>query len=276
MRTAVVGHVEWIEFAEVEHVPQPGEIVRTRRVFFEPAGGGAVAAVQLVRLAGECTFFTALGDDEIGERSRARLEELGVRVKAAIRPGKPTRRGFTYLDDDHERTITVIGERLQPHGDDDLPWDELRDAAGVYFCAGDPDALRAARQARALTATARMLPTLQQGGVELDALVGSGRDPSEQYAAGQLEPPPRLVVVTAGAEGGNWTGAEDRTGHWAAAPVPGPKADAYGCGDSFAGGLAYALGAGLDAPHAVELAARCGAVCLTGHGPYERQLESPA
>ena len=27
MRVAVVGHVEWIEFARVERVPAPGEIV---------------------------------------------------------------------------------------------------------------------------------------------------------------------------------------------------------------------------------------------------------
>jgi len=28
-------------------------------------------------------------------------------------------------------------------------------------------------------------------------------------------------------------------------------------------------------PEALALAARCGAVCLTGHGPYERQLTWP-
>src|SRR5438270_11939608 len=120
MNTAVVGHVEWVEFAEVERVPRPGEIVRARHAFFEAAGGGSVAAVQLVRLGGECTFYTALGDDELGERSRARLEQLGVRVEAAVRQGEETRRAFTFLDDGHERTITVIGPRLQPRRSDHL------------------------------------------------------------------------------------------------------------------------------------------------------------
>src|SRR3954454_6034972 len=114
MRTAVVGHVEWGEFDVVERVPRPGEIVHARRLFSEPAGGGSVAAVALARLAGECTFYTALGDDELGERSRARLGEMGVRVCAATRSGEPTRRAFVYLDDDHERTINVIGPRLRP------------------------------------------------------------------------------------------------------------------------------------------------------------------
>jgi ribokinase len=271
MRTAVVGHVEWVEFAEVERVPVAGEIVRARRTFFEPAGGGAVAAVQLVRLAGECTFYTALGDDALGERSRTRLSELGVRVEAAVVAGEETRRAFTYLDDSHERTITVIGHRLHPRRSDDLPWDELADVDGVYFCAGDADALRAARQARALVATARVLDTLKEGGVQLDALVGSGKDPSERYAAGQLDPPPRLAVTTMGNDGGTWTG-EGRTGHWAAARVPGPPVDAYGCGDSFAAGLAFALGDGRSVPDSLDLAAQCGATCLTGRGPYDHQL----
>src|SRR4051812_32934981 len=101
MKTAVVGHVEWMEFLEVERVPRAGEIVHARGSFTEPGGGGAVAAVQLARLAGECTFYTALGNDELGRRAKARLEELGVRVEAAVRRDEPSRHGFTYLDDDH-------------------------------------------------------------------------------------------------------------------------------------------------------------------------------
>ncbi|MEA2375656.1 MAG: ribokinase, partial [Thermoleophilaceae bacterium] len=125
MKTAVVGHVEWVEYASVERVPAPGEIVRAGRTWVEPAGGGAVAAVQLARLAGECTLYTALGDDEIGARAHEGLERLGVRVCAATRADEPTRRAFTFVDAAGERTITVIGKRLQAHRDDPLPWDEL-------------------------------------------------------------------------------------------------------------------------------------------------------
>jgi hypothetical protein len=52
LRVAVVGHVEWVRFARVSHIPHAGEIVHARDPFEEPAGGGAVAAVQLARLAG--------------------------------------------------------------------------------------------------------------------------------------------------------------------------------------------------------------------------------
>ncbi len=60
-RVAVVGHVEWVRFARVPHVPQAGEVVHARDLFEEPAGGGAVAAVQLARLAGESTLVTRPG-----------------------------------------------------------------------------------------------------------------------------------------------------------------------------------------------------------------------
>ena len=117
MRVAVVGHVEWIEFVRVDQVPARGEIVHAGEVWAEAAGGGAVAAVQLARLAGSSTLFTAVGDDELGRKVVPELERLGVTVHAAVRP-EPQRRGFTYLDADGERTITVIGERLGPRRSD--------------------------------------------------------------------------------------------------------------------------------------------------------------
>src|SRR5206468_10919801 len=116
-RFAVVGHVEWVQFASVDHIPRAGEVVHARDPFEEPAGGGAVAAVQLARLAGTAPLITALGDDAHGSRSRERLGELGVRVEAATRD-EPTRRAFTFLDAQGERTITTIGDRLDPRGAD--------------------------------------------------------------------------------------------------------------------------------------------------------------
>ena len=67
--------------------------------------------------------------------------------------------------------------------------------------------------------------------------------------------------------------AKDAFG-WAAAQLPGPPRDAYGSGDSFAAGLAFALGRGDEIDAALELAARCGATCMAGRGPYERQLSA--
>ena len=51
MRVAVIGHVEWVQFARVERVPLAGEIIHAGETWEEPGGAGAVAAVQLVKLA---------------------------------------------------------------------------------------------------------------------------------------------------------------------------------------------------------------------------------
>src|SRR5918997_6618503 len=121
MRVGVVGHLEWCEFAEVPHVPQPGEIIHASHTFQVPAGGGAVAAVQLAKLAGAATLFTAFGDDETGHRAHAELAELGVTVEGSFHQ-EPQRRAFVHLDSAGERTITVLGPRLGPSGREDLPW----------------------------------------------------------------------------------------------------------------------------------------------------------
>jgi ribokinase len=168
-----------------------------------------------------------------------------------------------------ERTITILGPRHEPRGHDDtLPWHELARCDAVYFCAGDVDALHAARRARVLVATARILPTLQRGAVELDALVGSGNDEAEAYRSGDLEPLPKLVVTTSGALGG-WA---QPGGPFSAAPLTREFSDSYGAGDCFAAGLAFALGAGLEVAQALEFAARCGAGALVGPGVHAEAI----
>jgi ribokinase len=269
-RVATIGHVEWTEFAPVERVPAAGEVAHAGEPFSEPAGGGAVVAVQLARLAGESTFFTALGRDGHGMRSQERLEQLGVRVHVAWRD-RPTRRALTLVDDGGERTIITLGQRLAPEREDELPWEQLSDMDAVYFTAGGRGAMRAARGARVLVATPRARDALH-GGVRLDALVLSQDDPDERREAETLSQPPALVVHTEGAGGGSYVRADGSDGRWTAAPLPGQRQDSYGCGDSFAAGFTFGLGAGMGADEALELAARCGAACLTGRGPYGRQL----
>jgi ribokinase len=109
-------------------------------------------------------------------------------------------------------------------------------------------------------------------GVALDALVLSANDAIERGEAAATGDEAELVVSTAGARGGLYRERDGRSGSWTAATPPGEAVDSYGCGDSFAAGLTYGLGAGMRAPDALDVAARCGAVCLTGRGPYERQL----
>jgi ribokinase len=270
-RVAVVGHVEWIEFARVPRVPRPGEIVHATEWWQEVGGGGAVASVQLAKLAGHVEFFTALAEEELGQRAKRRLEELGVTVYAAPRKGQQ-RRGFAYIDGDGERTITILGERIVAQGIDDLPWERLEGVHAVYFTGGDVEALKQARRAHKVVATPRAYRTLCDAHVQIDALVRSAHDAGEQQAEEALDPPPGIVVSTAGKEGGEWVGRHRESGTWKAAELPGPKRDSYGAGDSFAAGLTFGLAADLPIEEALQVAARCGAYKLAGRAAYDNQL----
>jgi ribokinase len=271
MRTAVIGHVEWVEFLVVDHVPEAGEIVHALEWWDEPGGGGAGGAVQLQKLTGDTTFFTALGDDGLAAEARSVLRATGLRVTAASRPG-PSRRAVTFVDPEGERTITVLGSRLAPSRDDPLGWESLAGTDAVYFTAGDAGALEAARAARVVVATTRVLPLLARAGVYLDAVVGSAADAGETYRRGDLDPAPGLVVLTEGARGGVYWEGDGSERRFGADPPPGPVVDRYGAGDSFAAGLTFALGRGDVAAAAVAFAARCGAAAVSGRGPYAGQL----
>ncbi len=271
MRVAVVGHVEWVSFGSVDRIPGPGEIAHATDEWEEPAGGGAVAAVQLAKLAGACDLFTAVGDDELGLRAREELTDLGLDVFAETRDDR-TRRALTLVDPVGERTIVTLGRRLEARGDDALGWESLDDADAVYVTAGDADAFRAARRARVMVVTSRVLEELLDADVVPDALVGSARDPAEHVDTEMLPWRPPVLVRTEGRSGGRYETSSGGTGRYEAVEVRGLAGDAYGAGDSFAGGLTYALGAGWDLEPALALAARCGAACAAGRGPYAGQL----
>ena len=259
MRCAVVGHVEWVEFARVPHWPASGAIVHATDVWADPAGGGAVVARQLALLAGRCELFTAFGDDEAGRSAVRRLAELGIDTHVQHPSDSRTRRAWTHLDGEGERTITVLGDKLLPSGPLPLEGYDL-----VFFVSGDAEALRSARRSRFVAATMREQPLLHEAGVHLDLISGSANDPTEHYD-GSLDV--GLVVLTDGPNGGTANGER-----FDAVEPPGPIVDTYGAGDSFAAALAFALARGDALPDALNLAARAGAAVLAGRGPYTSQL----
>jgi ribokinase len=265
MRVAVVGHVEWIEFGRVDRVPPAGGIAHATEAWEEPGGGGAVAAMRLAALAGGCEFFTAVGDDERGERMVRGLRTMGVEVHAAVRSA-PTRRAVTLIDQNGERTITTLGERLEPAASDPIPWGHLEGTDAVYVTAGDPGAFAAARRSRTLVVTTRVLAQLIAADVVPDALVGSARDPAEAVRIEALPWSVPLLVRTEGTDGGSFRTSDGNEGRFSAVPPPGPIVDTYGAGDSFAAGLTYALGAGRSVADAVAFAAACGAGAVVVRG----------
>jgi ribokinase len=272
VRVAVVGHVEWVDFVEIDRLPREGEVLHARDAFTRAAGGGGVAAVVLAELGAEVDFFCALGQDADGQAAAQQLTERGVRVHAAWRQ-QPTRRAITLLEGG-ERTIVTIGDRLEPLASDPLGWDILDEARGVYFTAGDAGAFGQARRAGVLVATPRARDALSGAGAltpsgdppdrPIDALVYSAHDPEEAEWAKRLADRARLMMETMGHDGGTWFGAEQ--GSWPAVPPPGPPRDAYGCGDSFAAGFTFGLAEGRSVADAAAIGAERGARCLARVG----------
>ncbi len=122
-------------------------------------------------------------------------------------------------------------------------------------------------------ATPRGLETLVESGVELDALVASGKDEGERYARRA-----RPRAASGGPHRRPRGRHLDRPRRRRAAATtrrrcPARPSDAYGAGDSFAAGLTFGLGDGRPLDEALALGARCGAAALTGRGCFAGQLE---
>ena len=177
----------------------------------------------------------------------------------------PTRRGISLVDGGGDRGITVIGDRLTPVLSDPLPWDVLQQCDGAFITAADAALVQAARSVPVLAATPRVgLAVLESAGVQIDALIGSGLDPAELVAPGDLALSPRVQISTEGAAGG-LISTGDR---YSASALPGPFVETYGCGDSFAAGVFAGLAAQWPLKTAIQLGCQLGAACATRFGPY--------
>ena len=265
LNLAVVGHVEWMKFLAVDHLPKGGLISHSIQQMDQPAGGGALAAVEMMNLIKKPVhFFTALGKDESGEKSYEKLKNLGLNLSVAWRD-EPTREGISFVDSQGERAITVIGKRLQPTAKDPLPWEDLQNFDGVFITAGDSEVITLCRKSNLLVATPRVgIQYLQESNVQIDLLVGSGLDPGEKYNPDQFSLKPKLRIATQGADGGIiWPG-----GKYEAVKLSSQIIDTYGCGDKFAAGVTTGLAAKWSIEEAISLGAHCGALCATYFGPY--------
>ena len=265
---AVVGHVEWVNFFRVDNYPQPGVISKGEKYQEGPAGGGAVAALEMARLtASKVQFFTALGKDSIGERSVRKLEELGLQTSIAWRD-QPTRTGISMIDNKGERAITVIGERLQPLGKDHLPWSEMMNFDGVFITATDSEALKKCRKAKIMVGTPRIgLNNFEESNIKLNALIGSALDPYEKALSNSLKHLAKITISTEGALGGEVLPG----GRFEAFKLKSSIIDTYGCGDCFAAGFTTGLAAGWNVEQSISLGAHCGARCIQRLGPYKSQ-----
>ena len=266
LKFAVIGHIEWINFIEVDQLPQPGLISHSKRSFEYPAGAGSVIAKRLSELTNsKVHFYTALGHDFYGKQCLNILENMGIKLHVAWRD-QPTRKGFSLTDSEGERSITIIGERLSPNHNDDLDWNTLNEMDGIFITAADKELLKKSRFAKTLCMTPRVgLNMINESGILLDGLIGSNLDPGEYFSLNELKLKPKYVIKTEGENGG----IVFPGGRYKAIKNKKNNVDSYGCGDSFAAGILYGLSSKWNIEESLNLAKILGRNCSEHFGPYE-------
>jgi len=263
---AVVGHVEWINFLKVDQLPKPGVISHSEKSIEYPAGGGSVIAKTLSELTNnQVHFFTSLGNDYYGEQSFKILSNYGIRLHVAWRD-KPTRKGFSLIDSNGERSITVIGERLAPTYKDKLDWNLFEKMDGIFITASDSEIFKKARIADSLCTTPRVgINIINKSNVFLDGLIGSNLDPGEVFSLSDISIKPKLIIKTEGENGGILYPG----GRYEALINAKQKIDSYGCGDAFAAGILYGLSSKWNIDKILSLAKLLGRDASECFGPYK-------
>jgi len=263
---AVVGHVEWMNFLKVDQLPKPGVISHSEKSIEYPAGGGSVIAKTLSELTNnQVHFFTSLGNDYYGEQSFKILSNYGIRLHVAWRD-KPTRKGFSLIDSNGERSITVIGERLAPTYKDKLDWNIFEKMDGIFITASDSEIFKKARIADSLCTTPRVgINIINKSNVFLDGLIGSNLDPGEVFSLSDISIKPKLIIKTEGENGGILYPG----GRYEALINAKQKIDSYGCGDAFAAGILYGLSSKWTIDKILSLAKLLGKDASEFFGPYK-------
>ena len=265
LKFAVIGHIEGMNVLEVDQLPQPGIISHAINSLEYPAGGGALIANILRNLTiNEVHFFTSLGNDYYGDKSFNILENMGIKLHIAWRD-KPTRKGFSLIDSNGERSITVIGDRLAPNHKDKLDWSILKNMDGIFITAADSEIFKKSRDAKTLCTTPRAgLNIINKSKIFLDGLIGSNHDPGEVFSLSELTIKPKYIIKTEGEHGG----IVFPGGRYKAFANKKEKVDSYGCGDSFAAGILFGLSSRWNIDESLNLAKLLGRDCSEYFGPY--------
>lgn len=256
----------------------------------DPGGGGINVARVIQRLGGPVLAVFPAGGPT-GQRLTALLEAEGTPVRATAIDGD-TRESFTVTDrsdgaeyrfvlpgptlseGEQDRCLAAAVEAASPGGllvaSGSLPpgtapgrlADLARRAKGrglrlVADCSGEP-------LARVLAEGVHLVkPNLR----ELSDLVGRPlADPEARLRACRdliADGSAAVVALSLGAEGALLVAADDA---WTAAGLPIRPVSTVGAGDSFLGGLLWALGQGLDLAEALRHAVAAGSAALLSPG----------
>jgi ribokinase len=238
-RVCVVGSVNMDLTMHVDSIPHPGETVLASSLTHSPGGKGGNQAVAAARAGAQVQFVGAVGD-AAAEQLRAHLLSNGVGLDGTTTVSGPSGTAIIVVDADAENTIVVA-----PGANGSLTVDNPAARTVLAEC----DVLLTQLEIPVATAVAAARKARSAGAVVIVNASPAGQDPNaltelasladvviaNESEASQWPWQPTHFVVTLGARGARYAGADGQFGVSAPAVTP---VDTTGAGDVFAGVLA--------------------------------------
>lgn len=107
-RILVIGSTNTDMVIKTDHMPLPGETVIGGRFFMDSGGKGANQAIAAIRLGGEVTFITKIGDDMFGHESLKKIKKEGINTDYVfINNSKPSGVALITVSNNAENSIVV-------------------------------------------------------------------------------------------------------------------------------------------------------------------------
>jgi ribokinase len=277
----VVGSANTDMVIKMDRIPGPGETVIGREFVMAPGGKGANQAVAAARLGADVTFVARLGTDTFGDNALAGYEREGIDTSYIVRdPEAASGVALIFVDDAGENSIAVASganARLTPHDVEcareavvgahvllvqlEVPLEAVSRAVELAYDAGVPVILNPAPARQIPSCLLSKVAIVTPNEHEIKVVVSEGD--RERSLARILEAGVHTVLVTLGARGVLWATGKQQT-RVPAFPVQ--AIDTTAAGDAFNGGLAYALGSGMEAGEAIRYASAVAAIAVTRMG----------
>ncbi len=239
-RVCVVGSVNADLTFTVDALPRPGQTVLASSLSSSPGGKGGNQAVAAARAGAAVQLVAALGDDSAAERLRAHLRANDVGLDGVVSLPGPSGSAAIIVDAAAENTIVVA-----PGANAHLSVT----SADVQAVIADSDVVLLQLEIPIATAVAAARVGRAAGAVVMVNASPAGAQPHDLLALADLADivvvneteahewhwPVRHLVITRGARGASYLGADERFD----VPAPAVEAiDTTGAGDVFAGVLA--------------------------------------
>ncbi|HEX6352991.1 carbohydrate kinase family protein [Actinophytocola sp.] len=279
-------HVLDILVRPVESIPEGQGSVLVENIEMAPAGTAGGTAVTLAKLGATVRTAGAVGTDPTGDMLVTLLRKAGVDTGFLVRrDGVPTSASVLPIRPNGDRPAFHLLGANPTYGQDDVPWDALREADHLHLggpeLLGPDNATRILKFARehGVSTSVDLLAPGALGSFELIAPFLPHVDyflPNEDQVLGftgesDLDTGCRRLVdggvgVVAVTRGGDGARVVDAQGTVAVPAVDVTVVDTTGCGDAFSAGFVVGVKQGRDPRDAAVLGCAVAGLVAQGLG----------